>query len=229
VTSPQPLKGSGVKAKSWWATLSGGSALAVAVVAGPPLTAPSAAATPPPTPPPLSAPATPPPGATAEPAAGSTPIPIPSGYGFPGVTNPAPGGSASPSPPPDARKGLEGVWELQIQHGSRTDYAHFKLVQTGTTLTGTYVDNAGKKSPLAGSVDGQSVRLVVTLADGTSLLLEGRLDGTTDMEGLLTSAQDQVGFTAAYRPKEKFMDNLNAAPGGLGGMGQGGGGYSPPR
>ncbi len=149
------------------------------------------------------------------------------------MNNPAPAGSSSPTPPPDARKGLEGVWELQIQHGAKTDYAHFKLVQTGTTLTGTYLDDGGKRYPLAGSVDGQSVRLVVTLANGTSLLLEGRLDGTTDMEGLLTSPQEQVGFTAAYRPKEKFIDNLNAAPGGLGGMGGGGGGggggYTPPR
>ncbi len=150
------------------------------------------------------------------------------------MSNPAPAVSGSPSPPPDARKGLEGVWELQIQRGPKTDYAHFRLVQTGTTLTGTYLDNAGKKYPLAGSVDGQSVRLVVTLADGTTLLLEGRLDGTTDMEGLLTSPQEQVGFTAAYRPKEKFMDNLNAAPGGLGGTGGGnpgggGGGGYPPR
>ncbi|MGA8532827.1 MAG: hypothetical protein WB615_01825, partial [Candidatus Tumulicola sp.] len=140
----------------------------------------------------------------------------------------APAESASPSPPPDARKGLEGVWELEIQRGIKTDYAHFRLTQTGTTLTGTFLNDAGKKYPLAGSVDGQSVRLVITMPDGTSLLLEGRLDGTTDMIGILTTPQEQVPFTAAYRAKEKWIDNLNAAPGGMGGMGSGGGGYGPP-
>lgn len=217
-----------MKAKSSWAALAFGSAIALVLVAGSPLAAPSAAATPPPTPPPLSTPATPQPDASVPAAAAATPIPLPSGFALPGASNPAPAGSASPSPPPDARKGLEGVWEMEIQRGAKTDYAHFNLAQTGTTLTGTYLDTAGKKYPIAGSVDGQSIRLVVSMPDGTSLLLEGRLQGTTDMEGILTTAQEQVGFTAAYRPKERFMDNINAAPGGLGGGG-GGGGYSPPR
>lgn len=138
--------------------------------------------------------------------------------------SPAPG-KATPSPPPDARKGIEGVWEVQIQRGTSTDYAHFRLEQTGTTLTGSFLNDAGKRFPLAGSLDGQSVRLVVSMPDGTSLLLEGRLDGTTDMIGMITTPQEQVPFTAAYRPKEKWIDNLNASPGGLGGTG---GGYSPP-
>ena len=152
---------------------------------------------------------------------------MPSGYGLPGA-GPAAIPSASPTPPPDARKGIEGVWEMQIQRGSTTNYSHFILRQDGTALSGTYLNDAGKKFPLAGSVDGQSVRLVVSMPDGTSLLLVGRLDGTTDMVGLMTSGQQEIGFTAAYRPKEKFIDNLNAAPGGLGGMGSGGGGYGPP-
>jgi hypothetical protein len=202
-----------------------------AVVVGAPLASPSAAATPPPTPPPLSTPATPQPDASAPPEAASTPVPVPYGLGIPGVPAPAASQSAyaSPTPPPDARKGLEGVWELQLQRGAKTDYAHFSLAQTGTTLTGTYLNDAGKKFPLAGSVDGQSVRLVVTLSDGTSYVIEGRLDGTTDMVGILTTPKEQVPFSAAYRPKEKFIDNLNAAPGGVGGMGTGSGGYSPPR
>lgn len=207
-----------------------GAAVAVLSLAagGTKFAAPTAAATPPPTPPPLSSPASPP----VEPAAPgteSTPIPFPTGYGFPTMGSPAPGKpTATPSPPPDARKGLEGVWEVQIQNGSKTDYAHFKLAQTGTTLTGTYLNDNGKRFPIAGSVDGQTVRLVVSLPDGTTLLLEGRLDGTTDMIGMLTNAQGQTAFTAAYRPKEKWIDNLNASPGGLGGMGSGGGGYGPP-
>jgi hypothetical protein len=144
--------------------------------------------------------------------------------------SPAPGTSATPSPPPDARKGIEGVWEVEIQRGSTTDYAHFKIAQTGTTISGTFLDTAGKRFPLAGSVDGQTVRLVVSMPNGTSMLLEGRLDGTTDMIGMFTSGSEQIPFTAAYRPKEKWIDNLNAAPGGIGGApgGGGGGGYGPP-
>jgi hypothetical protein len=206
-----------------WAALTAGSLLAGIVASGGITAVPGVAATPPPTPPPLNTPATPGEGA-------ATPIPIPSGFGLPGESAPAPApsGSASPTPPPDARKGLEGVWEVELQRGNKTQYGHMILKQSGTTLSGVYLDDAGKRFPLSGSVDGQAVRLVVSMPDSTTLLLEARLDGTTDMVGMLTSAQEQVAFTAAYRPKEKFIDNLNAAPGGMGGMGQGGGGYGPP-
>ncbi|HKU80790.1 MAG TPA: hypothetical protein VJP76_01375 [Candidatus Tumulicola sp.] len=201
-----------------------GAALAVLALAagGTRFAAPTAAATPPPTPPPLSTPASPAPEPAATPQAVSTTITFPTGYGFPA---PQPQGSgkpaATPSPPPDARKGIDGVWEVEIQQGSKTDYAHFKLAQAGTTLTGTYLNDAGKRFPLAGSVDGETVRMVVSMPDGTTLVLEGRLDGTSDMIGMLTSAQGATPFTAAYRPKEKWIDNLNASPGGLGGMGGG--------
>ncbi len=132
---------------------------------------------------------------------------------------------STPSPIPDERKGLDGVWEVQIQRGGDTEYNHFNIKQTGTAIAGTYLTKDNKKYPLAGTVDGQSVRLVVTLADGSTILLEARLDGTTDMLGMFTDAKERVPFTAAYRPKEKWIDNLNAQPGGLGGQG----GYQPPQ
>ena len=185
--------------------------------------APSAAATPPPTPPPVSNPG---------PLASPTSIAPPNGPQFP-LSSPAPGASASPTPPAEARKGLEGVWEVAIQHPNTTDYTHFRLApQSGGTLTGTYLDSKGKRYPLAGSVDGQAVRLIVTLADGTTLLMEGRLDGTTDMIGMLTTPNEQVPFTAAYRPKEKWIENVSPAPGGFGmpngsGSPGTGGGYPP--
>jgi hypothetical protein len=221
--APSPTKGSRVKPSTLLTPALAAGLLAAALSAGPMFAAPSVAATPPPTPPPMNAPATP--------AAVSTPIPIPSGFAMPGTySSPAPKGSASPSPPPDARKGIEGVWEVEIQHPDKTDYSHFKLVQSGGTLTGSYLDDAGKRHPLEGSVDGQAVRLVITMPDGTTLLMEGRLDGTTDIIGMLTTPKGQVPFTAAYRPKEKWIDSVNAAPGGMGGMGGAGagGGYRPP-
>jgi hypothetical protein len=134
----------------------------------------------------------------------------------------------SPSPPPNARKGIEGVWEVQIQHPSTTDYTHFKLTQQGDALSGTYLDTRGKRYPLAGTVDGQAVRLIVSMPNGTTLLLEGKLDGTTDMVGELTISGGEVPFTASYRPKEKWIDNVNPSPGGVGGPSSGGGGYTPP-
>lgn len=212
--------------KALWSAVAVGGFFAGALTGGP--SAPVVAATPPPTPPPLSTPASPAPSTATTPEPAATPIALPSGFGLPGASAPSAHPSGSPTPPPDARKGLEGVWELEIQRGSHTDYAHFILAQTGTTLTGTYLNDAGKKFPLAGSVDGENIRLVVSMPDGTTLLMEGRLDGTTDMVGMLTSAKGEVGFTAAYRPKEKFIENLNASPGGLGGVGSGGGGGYPP-
>ena len=189
------------------------------------------AATPPPTPPPLpSLPTfTPAPQYTQPPV---TPSPIPAPGALPppqmstGVSIPIgkPGATPSPPPPQDNRKGLDGVWEVQIQTPAvpTAIYTHFKLKQDQNALTGTYLDNAGKQFALAGSLDGKNVRVVVTLSDGSTLVFTGTVDGTTDMLGTLTDAKGKtMYFTAAYRPKENFMDNLNASPG-LGGMGTGG-------
>jgi hypothetical protein len=130
----------------------------------------------------------------------------------------------TPSPPPTARKGLNGVWEVQIQHPNVTDYTHFQVTQQGDALTGVYLDSRGKKYPLAGTVDGQAIRLIVTMPNGTTLLLEGKLDGTTDMVGMLTTPDGQLPFTAAYRAKEKWIENVNPSPGGIGAPGS----YTPP-
>ena len=174
------------------------------------------AATPPPTPPPIGTPAAPTPSASMPPA---VPAPTLSPLG-PGPTH-----APSPSPPPGARKGLDGVWEVQIQHPNATDYTHFRIAQQGDALSGTYLDSRGKRYPLSGSVDGQAVRLIVAMPDGTTLLLEGKLDGTTDMIGMLTTAGGELPFTASYRAKEKWIENINPSPGGIS---QPGGGYTPP-
>jgi hypothetical protein len=173
------------------------------------------AATPPPTPPPIDTPATPLPNATVFPPPAVTPSASP-----PSVLKVKP----TPSPPPNARKGLDGVWEVQIQHPTGTDYTHFKLTQQGDALTGTYLDARGKKYPLAGSIDGQAVRLIVSMPNGTTLLLEGKLDGTTDMVGMLTMPDGQLPFTASYRAKEKWIENVNPSPGGIPQPGS----YTPP-
>ena len=180
----------------------------------------AAAPTPPP-PPPTLPPATPPPSASAAaptPAASATPNALDTLFG-PGGPQGAPGAKAPKpanrmaTPPPDARQGLDGVWEIQIQRGANTDYEHFKLKQVGTTLTGIYLTKSNKKYPVAGSLDGTNIRLIVSLNDGSTMLFEGRIDGTTDMLGMLTDSKERVPFTAAYRPKEKWFDNVNPNPG----------------
>jgi hypothetical protein len=174
----------------------------------------AAAATPPPTPPPISSPVTPPPAAPMPSTTPSTAFPI---------TGATPATRPSPSPPPNARKGIEGVWEVAIQHSNSTDYTHFLLRQAGDQLSGTYLD--GKtKYPLAGTLDGQQIRLIVTMPNGTTLLLEGKLDGTTDMLGMMTSPKGEVPFTASYRAKTNWIENVNPSPGGVPSQG----GYTPP-
>ena len=113
------------------------------------------------------------------------------------------------------------MWEVAIQPvGTDTFYEHFNLKQTGQAVVGTYLTQDKKLYPLSGAIDGTLLRIVVTLTDGSTLILEGRLDGTTDMVGILTNLKGRTPFTAAYRPKEKWIDNLNATPaGGLGGGG----------
>lgn len=197
------------------AALLGGAAL----IATPGARLTAVAATPPPSPPPIDNT----PVATPEPYTPSMPdvsMPTPSATFAP----PAGASKPTPSPRPNARKGLDGVWEVQIQHPTGTDYTHFKLQQQGDALTGTYLDSKNKSYPLAGSLEGSDVRLIVTMPDGTTLLLEGKLDGTTDMIGMLTTPNGQVPFTAAYRAKEKWIENVNPSPGGIPSQG----GYTPP-
>jgi hypothetical protein len=210
-----------VRPSSFFAAFAAGGALAAVLFAAAPWADGAAvAATPPPTPPPLGTPGTPGPSATLFPAPGVTasPTPLPSAR-----PTAAPKGKR-PTPPPNARKGLDGVWEVQIQHTDTTDYTHFKITQQGDAITGTYLDAKGKKFPIAGTVDGQDVRLIVTMPDGTTLLLEGKLDGTTDMVGMLTMPNGQVPFTASYRAKEKWIENVNPSPGGISQPGT----YTPP-
>ncbi len=191
-------------------------ATAVLFIGSPVTRSAAVAATPPPTPPPIDTPGTPLPNATVFPPPAVTPSASP-----PSVLRVKP----TPTPPPNARRGLDGVWEVQIQHPSGTDYTHFRVTQQGDALTGTYLDARGKKYPLAGNVDGQAVRLIVSMPNGTTILLEGKLDGTTDMVGMLTMPDGQLPFTASYRAKEKWIDNVSPSPGG--GISQPGS-YTPP-
>lgn len=181
------------------------------------------AATPPPSPPPIdrSAPTPPPLG------------PVPNKTGS-GVSVPIALPKATPTPPSDKqeddRKDLSGVWEVQIQRmNSDVVYDHFKLAQKGAVLTGQFLDNEhnNKLYPVAGSVDGKSIRLVVTKDDGSTLTFTGNVDNFTDMIGLLSAGSDSIAFTAAYRPKYKFIDSIAPLPSGIGNT-SGGGGYNPP-
>ena len=207
-----------MKSSSFFAIF-GGTIVAIALVSGlPPGRIAAAAATPPPTPPPINSPAM-------TPQPDSSMLPQPAATLFPlGAPAKSAKSTPTPSPPPNSRKGLDGVWEVEIQHPSATDYTHFQLQQQGAALTGTYLDAKKKQYPLVGTVDGQDVRLIVSLPNGTTLLLEGKLDGTTDMVGMLTTAGGEIPFTASYRAKEKWIENVSPSPGGVSQPG----GYTPP-
>jgi hypothetical protein len=122
---------------------------------------------------------------------------------------------ASPSPPPPQRVGISGVWEIALQQGPNTTYVHLKLRQQSNVLTGTYLDPNNKPSPAVGTVDGDNVRIVVTQTDGSTIVFDARLDGTTDMIGLMTTPTSSIAFTGDYRAKENFFDNINENPTGL--------------
>jgi hypothetical protein len=187
--------------------------------------------TPPPSPPPLTNTM---PAATPATTMPSAPNAVPAATPTPNLDTIFGGAQASPNPkskpatkgtpaPPQQRKGLDGVWEIEIQRGPKTDYEHMNLLQTGQSLSGTFLTKDNKKYPITGSLDEQNnVRLVVSLPDGTTILLEARVDGTTDMLGMFTDAAERVPFTAAYRPKENWLENINAQPGGIGGGPPGG-------
>jgi len=180
----------------------------------------AAAATPPPPPPspgPVAAP-TPVSAGAPQPPSGTFSLPLPT-----------PKASGTPAPPEDDRKGLDGVWEVQIQLSNDTIYDHFKLTQKASLLTGIFLDNehGNKEYPVAGSVDGKNIRLVVTKKDGTTMTFTGTVDGTTDMIGIMQNGSQQIAFTAAYRPKYRFLDTISPVPGGIGTGSSGGPGYPP--
>jgi hypothetical protein len=140
---------------------------------------------------------------------------------------PAPAASASikinpkatPAPPKDSsikRVGVSGVWEIVIQRVSGVTYTHFKIDQKDNVLTGEYLDADGKKFPLFGSIDAKNVRVVVSLPTGATLVFTGTVDGFTDMIGMIAMTNESVPFTAAYRPKYNWMDNLSPGTGGMG-------------
>jgi hypothetical protein len=157
--------------------------------------------------------------AIAQPAPQASPTVSPTPTASPAstFTLPTPKTSATPAPPKDTedakRVGISGVWEVQIQQSSNTVYTHFKLDQKGDELTGQYLDTNGKKYPLAGSVNTKDVHLVVSMPDGSALVFDGTVEGGMDMAGTITTSKDTVGFTAAYRPKYKWLDNLSPNPG----------------
>lgn len=146
-----------------------------------------------------------PPGALPTGQPGSVTVPI---------IKPKPTQSPKPQTGGDEKRvGISGVWEVQIQNASGTVYTHFKLTQSANALTGQYLDEHGKKFPIAGTIDGKDVHLVVSLPNGTALVFSGTVEGNTDMDGTLQTAKDMIGFTAAYRPKYKWLDNLSPNPG----------------
>jgi len=143
------------------------------------------------------------------------------------VPAPAPAASASvkiptkatPAPPkdtPNTRVGISGVWEIQIQRISGVTYTHFKIDQKDNVLTGQYLDQDGKKFPLFGSIDGKNVRVVVSLPNGATLTFNATHEAFTDMVGMLALNNESVPFTAAYRPKYNWLDNLAPGTGGIG-------------
>ncbi len=177
--------------------------IAGAVGAARPPEIPAAAATPPPSPPPINQP----PGVLPTPAGSNATVTLPIGGKA----------TATPTPPKDTddpnRVGISGVWEVQIQRDSSTTYTHFKLAQKQNVLTGQYLDAGGKKYPLAGSLSGHDVRLVVSLPNGTTTTFTASVDGTSDMLGMMQTPSESVAFTAAYRPKYKWIDNISPNPG----------------
>lgn len=126
---------------------------------------------------------------------------------------------ATPAPPKDTsvkRVGISGVWEIAIQRVTGVTYTHFKIDQKDNVLTGEYLDSNGKKFPLFGSIDAKNVRVVVSLPTGATLVFTATVDGFSDMIGMIAMTNESVPFTAAYRPKYNWLDNLSPGTSGMG-------------
>lgn len=135
---------------------------------------------------------------------------------------------APPKQPVPARTGISGVWEVQIQRDSGTTYTHLKLTQTGDALTGIYLTADNKRYPVVGTLNGENVKLTVTLSGGKTIHFTGTESEGTDMLGMVQMPSGLVGFTASYRPKYDWTDAISPNPG----IGTGGGmglpGVTPP-
>ena len=95
-----------------------------------------------------------------------------------------------------------------MQRGADTTYSHFKLAQDANGLTGIWRDAKGHTHPITGSYDGKNFRVIVTMPDKSVISFSGYVDSPTDMVGMADLGKETVPFTAAHRPKVKFLDSV---------------------
>ena len=92
----------------------------------------------------------------------------------------------------------------QSQVGYTFDNANrLTQIAQGTSTVGFSYDNANRRSTL-------------TLPNGATLTFNGTHEAFTDMVGMLALSNESVPFTAAYRPKYNWLDNLAPGTGGIG-------------
>ncbi len=104
--------------------------------------------------------------------------------------------SSAPTSPAFAT--LDGTWEVQLQFIDHTDYSHFKLKQSGQSITGTW--NVDKDEyPLEGTYDGRLFKFTVK-QPSTTLQLSGYVETASDMVGIIVHEKgENTVFTASHR------------------------------
>lgn len=119
---------------------------------------------------------------------------------------PNPNASPTDTPEPPQFTTMDGVWEIEEQplDKKQTIYSHLQLTQTGGQITGFWLHDNNKKTPLTGTFDGRL--FAFTTSDGKSTVtMSGYAENFSDLVGLLRVGDNANGtaFTGQHRKKEK--------------------------
>lgn len=106
--------------------------------------------------------------------------------------------SPSPSPTAPVYTSFTGTWEVQLQPGARTTYAHIMFDGTAIPALSGRLLRGTDATPIAGELDGDRFRLAGSDQNGAFQLM-GYEEGATTMVGLFTQGATRIPFTATHQ------------------------------
>lgn len=125
------------------------------------------------------------------------------------LAKPAPSPSPSPTAVPTPYMPVEqvpnGTWEVIMQpQNNNITYSHMKLVDVGTTVTGTWQYDKKTVFKVTGTRDGSHLKLDLKRADKPDVVagtIDATIDGIADMFGTITLGGIETPFQGAQHSR----------------------------
>jgi len=114
------------------------------------------------------------------------------------------GGADEATPAPVTYTTIDGIWEVQLQPGSLTQYSHFFLVTSGDAISGTWKHDRQQKHDKEYSMDvtGRLIndRFSMNGSDAKGpYALNGYIENSATMIGEFTQGHVTIPFTASHQ------------------------------